>query len=118
LESLLDSFSFNLGPQKWKRLSIKDHIQKVSEGILDRDGPYRVINNESFSICDTYPDQIIVPQQIDAKIIQMSSKFRTKSRLPTLTYFDKVTGCSIWRSSQPKSGFMGDHCAQDIFLLE
>jgi hypothetical protein len=34
------------------------------------------------------------------------SKFRTKNRMPALTYYYKKNGCSIWRCSQPKNGFL------------
>ena len=48
--------------------------------------------------------------------LKKSSQFRTKERLPTLTYRYKKNGNCIWRSSQTKSGFKGSN-QYDILLL-
>ncbi len=52
-----------------------------------------------------------------------SSKFRTKNRLPVLTYFCKKedfgkNDCSIWRSSQPMSGVTWSRSSEDEELLK
>jgi hypothetical protein len=52
----------------------------------------------------------------DATIID-SAKFRSSSRLPNLTYFDKTTGTSIWRCSQPGVGVLGTRSQGDERLL-
>lgn len=45
-----------------------------------------------------------------------SADFRTKNRIPTLTYRFKKNKCCIWRSSQTRSGFSGIN-ESDIKLL-
>lgn len=86
--------------------------------MLDPNSQFRIVDNNDFEFCETYPPEVIVPKVITDAQLANISKFRTKGRIPTLTYFDKPTGCSIWRSSQPKTGFTGDHCDEDILLLE
>ena len=45
------------------------------------------------------------------------SKFRTKNRLPALTYFHKRTGVSMWRSSQCMNGLMNHRTMEDEIML-
>ena len=45
------------------------------------------------------------------------AQFRTKQRFPAMTYFDRVTGCSIWRSSQTCYGLMGNRNPDDELVL-
>jgi len=70
---------------------------------LDDDSPFRLYTgNYSWGLSATYPRRIIVPKSIPDRELEECSKFRTKERLPALTYFHKPTGASIWRSSQPR----------------
>ncbi|MES1922102.1 Carrier protein, mitochondrial, partial [Bonamia ostreae] len=69
---------------------------------------WRVSNaNKKFSLCDTYPQIIIVPAELNSKEIITIAKKRSKNRLPVLTYFYAPTGCAIIRSSQPSNGIFG-----------
>lgn len=42
--------------------------------------------NEKYELCDTYPRQIYVPKEATTVMLMCSSRFRSKGRLPTLTY--------------------------------
>jgi myotubularin-related protein 6/7/8 len=42
------------------------------------------------------------------------SQFRTRQRMPTMTYYHQANGCSIWRSSQPMAGVLGKASKEDI----
>ena len=59
-------------------------------------------------ICDTYPEELIVPNLMDLEQIVKCSTFRTKNRLPALAYCYRppYVGrmATIWRSSQCKHG--------------
>ena len=79
---------------------------------------YYLIDNSSFTICETYPKKIIIPNLGTKNIIEdikTCANFRTKKRLPVLTYRHK-NGICIWRCSQAKSGFNGKN-EKDILLL-
>lgn len=42
--------------------------------------------NENYELCDTYPNTIYVPSAATTAILLGSSRFRSKGRLPVLTY--------------------------------
>lgn len=42
--------------------------------------------NQNYDLCDTYPRQIYVPSAANTAMLIGSSRFRSKGRLPALTY--------------------------------
>ena len=77
---------------------------------------YDIIDNSNFSFCSSYPEKIIVPNMAK-KDLEKCAIFRSKKRIPTLTYRHKNEFC-IWRSSQTKSGFMGKNEKDVVFLTK
>lgn len=61
--------------------------------------PFVVFPNEDFKVCATYPSVTLAPHSMSQQELLACSKFRSKNRMPTLTYYHKDTGCSIWRCS-------------------
>lgn len=59
-------------------------------------------------VCDTYPEQVIVPSLLSSEDVIKCSRFRTKSRFPALAYCYRPpyvgSLTTIWRSSQCKHG--------------
>ena len=82
------------------------------------EGKFRILNNSDFKYCETYPKKLIVPNEMSDKDIIKSADFRTKNRMPTLTYRNKKNKCCIWRSSQTKGGFSGGINESDVKLIE
>lgn len=74
------------------------------------------IINDKYDLCDTYPKQIYVPVEASTSVLMASSKFRSKGRLPALTYLHP-NKASICRCSQPLSGFSA-RCDEDEIMLE
>ncbi|XP_066971474.1 myotubularin-related protein 6 isoform X3 [Macrobrachium rosenbergii] len=72
--------------------------------------------NHNYEICDTYPQELYVPSSAPTKVILSSSKFRSKSRFPVLSYLHK-NQAALCRSSQPLSGFSA-RCEEDEQLLD
>ncbi|CRK92483.1 CLUMA_CG006044, isoform B [Clunio marinus] len=72
--------------------------------------------NKDYALCDTYPSQLIVPRAADKSILLGSSQFRSKGRLPALTYLHS-NKASISRCSQPLSGFSA-RCMEDEQMLQ
>lgn len=72
--------------------------------------------NKDYALCDTYPNVLFVPETIEKKDIMGSSRFRSKGRLPVLTYLHP-NKASISRCSQPLSGFSA-RCMEDEKMLE
>uniref|UniRef100_A0A224X8Q9 phosphatidylinositol-3,5-bisphosphate 3-phosphatase n=1 Tax=Panstrongylus lignarius TaxID=156445 RepID=A0A224X8Q9_9HEMI len=71
--------------------------------------------NQDYELCDTYPSYLYVPATATQAILVGSSKFRSKGRLPVLTYLHK-NKAAICRCSQPLSGFSA-RCMEDEQML-
>lgn len=69
---------------------------------------FKILDNRDGKICPTYPEKIIVPSRISYDCLVRCSKFRSRSRMPALTYLYKLENSNkfvgIYRSSQSKVG--------------
>jgi myotubularin-related protein 6/7/8 len=67
----------------WDPFSLETEYMRM--GVPNRD--WRVEDgNQHFDICDTYPPLIYAPTSATRVILVGSSKFRSRGRLPVLTY--------------------------------
>lgn len=73
--------------------------------------------NTDFSLSDSYPCQLYVPK-IDESCIRGAATFRSKGRIPALTWFNRNNNTFIMRCSQPKMGTMGKHSVEDENLVK
>lgn len=71
--------------------------------------------NKDYEICDTYPRYLYVPASSTTPILVSSSRFRSRGRLPVLSYLHKNMA-AICRCSQPLSGFKA-RCLEDEQML-
>jgi myotubularin-related protein 6/7/8 len=85
-------------------MGVPNHEWRVEDG------------NSNFDMCDTYPPLIYVPASTTKAMVVGSSKFRSRGRLPVLSYLHP-NGASITRCSQPLSGFSA-RCLEDEQLLQ
>eukprot|EP00911_Craspedida_sp_UC1_P002155 UC1_evm3s1656 len=60
--------------------------------------------NASFHICPTYPPTLWVPSTIDDVTLTAAAEFRSKGRIPVLSYLHSPSGACISRCSQPQRG--------------
>ena len=95
---------------------IYDFHKEFKRQKIDFKNSYHIIDNSNFLFCPTYPKKIIVPI-MEQQDLEKCAYFRTKKRIPTLTYQHK-NGFCIWRSSQTKSGFMGKSEKDVSFLTK
>ena len=51
--------------------------------------------NEAYGLCATYPAVLFFPASCSDDVIEGSAKFRSKGRLPTLSYFYEPKGVSL-----------------------
>lgn len=65
----------------------------------------------------TYPSLMPVPTSISDNTINYAGKYRSRARIPILTYLHPVNNCSITRSSQPLVGVRSNRSIQDEKLL-
>ncbi|XP_061686068.1 myotubularin-related protein 7b isoform X8 [Syngnathoides biaculeatus] len=73
--------------------------------------------NSDYRICETYPSEVFIPKSATPTIIVGSSRFRSRGRFPSLSYFHHDTLAAVCRCSQPLSGFSG-RCQEDELMLQ
>jgi len=73
--------------------------------------------NHNFFVCDTYPALIGVPESINDEQLKAVAQFRSKGRIPSLSYRHWSNKCSITRCSQPKVGIGKNRSEEDENML-
>ena len=51
--------------------------------------------NKEYQLCDTYPSVLVLPTSCSEEVVFGSAKFRSRMRLPSLTYFYEPKGVSL-----------------------
>ena len=111
----------------WKIYDLKKEF--IRQGVIfdDPNCTFRICNiNKDFKNISTYPQDLVEPKSLSDDVILKASKYRTKGRVPTLSYYfdNKINGINsntisgIWRSSQFKSGLLGSKSDDDIQLIK
>ncbi|KAH0535968.1 hypothetical protein FGG08_007142 [Glutinoglossum americanum] len=73
--------------------------------------------NTDYKFSPTYPALLPVPSGISDNVINYAGKYRSRARIPVLTYLHPLNNCTISRSSQPLAGFRGNRSIQDERLV-
>jgi len=68
--------------------------------------------NRAYGFCPSYPAKLVVPSTTSDQDLLAVANFRSKGRIPALTWLSQKSQGSIWRCSQPKVG-IGNTCRQD-----
>ncbi|GMR40165.1 hypothetical protein PMAYCL1PPCAC_10360, partial [Pristionchus mayeri] len=97
----------------WSRLewTIEFTRQGVDDSWVESDF------NKDYAVSDTYPERLWVPAAASKQILLGSAAFRSKGRLPALTYHHRQSKASLCRCAQPLSGFSA-RCVEDERLME
>ncbi|CAK4033568.1 Myotubularin-related 3 [Lecanosticta acicola] len=72
--------------------------------------------NTQYQYAPTYPSTLCVPRVVSDNTLKHGASFRSKSRIPTLTYLH-FNGGSISRASQPLVGIQNKRSPQDERLV-
>lgn len=80
--------------------------QGISEKGADRGWRISKLNSD-FNFSPTYPAILAVPTTISDNVLNYAAKYRSRERIPALTYLHPVNNCAITRSSQPRAGRVG-----------
>lgn len=94
---------------EWKR-------QGISDKGVDRGWRISKINTD-YAFSPTYPALLPVPSTISDNTLNYAGRYRSRVRIPVLTYLHPVNNCSITRSSQPLAGLRGNRSIQDEKLV-
>ncbi|KAF4989066.1 hypothetical protein FDECE_14818 [Fusarium decemcellulare] len=90
--------------------------QGISEKLPDKG--WRITHiNKDYTFCDTYPAFLVVPSKISDNVLKYAREFRSRNRIPALSYIHPVNNCTITRSSQPLSGITRKTNVQDEKLV-
>ncbi|KAJ5429885.1 Myotubularin-related protein [Penicillium cf. griseofulvum] len=88
------------------------------QGCLDEGKSWRLSEiNVNYEFSPTYPALIPVPCSISDNTLNYAGRYRSRARIPALTYFHPVNNCTISRSSQPLVGVRQNRSIQDEKLL-
>ncbi|KAF7271917.1 phosphatidylinositol-3-phosphate phosphatase isoform X1 [Rhynchophorus ferrugineus] len=74
--------------------------------------------NERYEICDSYPAVWAVPAQVTDDDIRAVSNFRSRARLPVLSWIHTESQATITRCSQPLVGVSGKRCREDEHYIQ
>ncbi|KAK6499693.1 hypothetical protein TWF481_010054 [Arthrobotrys musiformis] len=88
---------------------------------FDRQGitqDWRLSNiNSNYNFCDTYPAKLYIPTTISDNTLNYVAKFRSRQRVPVLTYIHNVNNCTLTRCAQPLTGLQKNRSIQDEKLV-
>jgi myotubularin-related protein 1/2 len=92
--------------QELKRLGLPNESWAISRA------------NERYQLCDTYPGVVGVPAMISSEELVEVAKFRSKGRIPVLSWLHPDSLASITRCSQPLVGVSGRRCREDEKMVQ
>ncbi|KAL8833916.1 MAG: hypothetical protein Q9170_004020 [Blastenia crenularia] len=102
----------------WDLYDPGKEYERLGIGQKDSDKGWRISNiNTDYAFSPTYPALLAVPSAISDNTLNYAGRYRSRARLPVLTYLHPVNNCSITRSSQPLVGVRGNRSIQDEKLL-
>ncbi|KAM9538303.1 phosphatidylinositol-3,5-bisphosphate 3-phosphatase MTMR8 isoform 1-T1 [Guaruba guarouba] len=116
----LYAFSYNPKVSKesreigWKLIDLKVDYQRM--GIPNNYWELTDVNKD-YEVCNTYPPEIVVPRAASKAVVIGSSRFRSRGRIPVLSYLYKENNAAVCRCSQPLSGFSA-RCLEDEQMLQ
>ena len=94
------------------------HAEMERQGVTDS-GVWRpTAINAEYAVTPTYPRVLYVPSCVDDDVLLGSAKFRSRSRFPVLSWYDRETGGAIARSAQPLTGLTSAVSVEDIQLMD
>lgn len=73
--------------------------------------------NRDYSLCASYPREVILPSNLSAVPIQSSASFRGSGRFPAVSWGHPQNLATISRCSQPQVGIRGSRDAGDEALV-
>ena len=77
---------------------------------------YRIWSDH-YTLCETYPKHLCLPSAMSESEIIQAAKFRSKCRIPAVSWRNKKNGAVLCRSAQPMVGLKSSRNAADEKLL-
>lgn len=73
--------------------------------------------NQKYKLAPTYPTTLCVPLEIKDEHLSASAEFRSRGRIPVLTWYSAANDSALMRCAQPLTGAMGRVCEQDEQII-
>jgi len=73
--------------------------------------------NEKYRLCDTYPEILALPSMIKPEELSEVAKFRSRGRIPILSWIHPQSLATITRCSQPLTGMAGKRSREDEKMI-
>jgi len=86
VESLYAFFYTHSGATTgWSAYNPRNEFSR--QGLGSRTKAWRFTDiNKDYDYCSTYPSKLVVPSRISDSVLSYAGKYRSKSRIPALTY--------------------------------
>nr|XP_032604298.2 myotubularin-related protein 8 isoform X2 [Taeniopygia guttata] len=113
----LYAFSYNPKMSKesremgWKLIDLKLDYQRM--GIPNDSWEITDINKD-YEVCSTYPPEIVVPRAATKAVVMGSSRFRSRGRIPVLSYFYKENNLNAMANRAAGKGYENEDNYENI----
>jgi len=98
--------------------TVYNELEELSRLGIENDHMWRVTTlNTHFQLCDSYPQHLAVPASISDDELNVVAAFRSRGRLPALTWIHPVTRAALTRCSQPRVGLSMKSSQQDERMI-
>ncbi|KAI0934675.1 hypothetical protein AcV5_006441 [Taiwanofungus camphoratus] len=101
----------------WFLYSPREEFGRMGVGTRTKAWRFTDINKD-YAFSPTYPARLVVPTRISDTTLQYAAKYRSKCRIPVLTYLHWANFGTLTRSSQPMVGLTNNRSIQDEKLIE
>ncbi len=87
LKQLIALSTQTLVSYEWPKFSFESEFQRMHVS-----NEWRITDiNSEYESCPTYPSKLIVPTIVSDAVLKHAVKFRSKGRIPALSYYHKQT---------------------------
>ncbi|KAF8609927.1 phosphatases II [Ceratobasidium sp. AG-I] len=101
----------------WSAFTPREEFARM--GLGTRTKAWRLTDiNKDYTFCPTYPAILVVPARISDATLAYAAKYRSKARIPALSYLHWGNFATITRCSQPMVGLTNNRSVQDEKLIE
>ncbi|EUC61660.1 protein phosphatase [Rhizoctonia solani AG-3 Rhs1AP] len=101
----------------WSMFTPREEFGRMGLGTRTKAWRFTEINKD-YSFCPTYPATMVVPARISDATLSYAAKYRSKARIPSLSYLHWGNFATITRCSQPMIGLTNNRSVQDEKLIE
>ncbi|KAJ1309556.1 hypothetical protein OPQ81_006329 [Rhizoctonia solani] len=101
----------------WSIFTPREEFGRMGLGTRTKAWRFTEINKD-YSFCPTYPATMVVPARISDATLSYAAKYRSKARIPSLSYLHWANFATITRCSQPMVGLTNNRSVQDEKLIE